>query len=147
MAVRKNKNASAPAVETSAPVAVPATTTSEKINKADAIRSYFDANPDAKPNDIAAALTKEHGIEFGSAHVSSVLSRHRNGGANANSNGKIDPELIKSAATFVAAHGDVAKALEALDQVGEFIDACGNSRNARAALETFQSLAAVFAAK
>lgn len=43
------------------------------INKSELIREYKEAHPDAKPKEIADALTKQTGITFTNGQVSTVL--------------------------------------------------------------------------
>ena len=44
------------------------------INKSQAIRDYVAANPSAKPKEVAAALTEQHGVSFTPQAVSMTKS-------------------------------------------------------------------------
>ncbi|MEZ5943183.1 MAG: hypothetical protein R3C18_17460 [Planctomycetaceae bacterium] len=70
-----------------------------------------------------------------SAHCQQILSKRKAGK-------KID-DTIKLAAEFVSTHGDIDAAISAIDAVGDFIKSCGSPEKAKAALETYQAVAAV----
>ncbi|MDB4793037.1 hypothetical protein OAG75_00185 [bacterium] len=112
-------------------------TTATKTNqsKADHIRDWFAANEKGTAVQCQKALA-EQGVEVGSGQCQQILNKKRGGG-------KIDVNTIKTAAEFVAAYGDIDAALEAIEGVGEFITKCGSPVKAKAALEAYQSVAAV----
>ena len=109
--------------------------TDPKISKADAIRDWFKENPQGTAVQCQKALA-EQGIEVGSGHCQQILNKTKSGG-------KVDVNTIKLAAEFVESHGDVEQALTAIDSIGEFITTCGSPAKAKAALEAYQSVAAV----
>jgi hypothetical protein len=47
------------------------------LNKSQVIRDYVAAHPEAKPKDVAAALTAQHGVEFTSQAVSMTKSNDK----------------------------------------------------------------------
>lgn len=112
----------------------------DKLVKSALVQTYKAQHPDASPKDIVAALAKD-GVEISAAHVSSVLSNARRnvGGAKSNSveSYKANMGLAKD---FIKANGDVKKALAAIQSVGSFIDSCGGSEKARAALSGYVEL-------
>lgn len=115
--------------------AAPTTTKS----KADAIRDWFESNPEGTATQCAKALA-EQGIEVGSGHCQQILNKRRGG----SSGGKVDVAQIKLAAEFVEANGgDVENAVASIEYVGGFITKCGNAAKAKAALEAYQSVAAL----
>lgn len=111
------------------------TATTETKNKSDSIRDWFKENPQGTAVECQKALA-EQGIEIGSGHAQQILNKTRSGG-------KVDVAQIKLAAEFVQNNGDIETALTAIDSVGEFISACGSPQKAKAALEAYQSVAAV----
>jgi hypothetical protein len=116
---------------TTAPIA---TTTATEPNKADSIRQYAAQHPEARPADIVKALAAQ-GVEVSASRVSTVLATGKKKTA-------VDIDGVKNAAAFVKSHeGDVDGALEAIKSVGAFIDLCGGSEEAIAALEAYRTLA------
>lgn len=115
-----------------------ANTANNGENRSELIRQYKAAHPNAGPTEIAKALS-ENGHDVKASLVSSVLGgKHKKGGLNV--------ETIKIAAAFVKAHkGKVAEAQAAIREVGDFIDACGGSGEALAAIEAYQAVAAAVA--
>ena len=105
-------------------------------NKADAIRDWFKENPQGTAVQCQKALA-EQGIEVGSGHCQQILNKSKSGG-------KVDVAQIKLAAEFVGNNGgDIENALASIEYVGTFISACGSPVKAKAALEAYQSVAAV----
>ncbi|WP_254513881.1 hypothetical protein [Anatilimnocola floriformis] len=131
MAAKSTKSA-APSVTAPAPA--------EK-SKAQIVQDYKNANPEATPKAIAEALAKQ-GVEINAPHVSSILSHARagNGGGKGSSVEKFKDQL-RLAGAFAKQHGDIKKALAAIESVGGFIDACGSSENAKAALAAYKEMA------
>jgi hypothetical protein len=119
-----------------APV-VAAEPTRATINKSDSIRQWFAENPTGTAVQCQKALA-EQGIVVGSSHCQQVKN-------NNSSKQKVDLDSIKLAASFVKSNGDVAKAIEAIDQVGDFITRCGSPAKAKAALEAYEAMAAALA--
>lgn len=119
---------------TPAPAAAPVTTT-EPANKSDSIRQWFAANPNGTAVQCQRAMA-ELGIEVGSSHCQQIKNQSKQ---------KVDLETIKLAAAFVKSNGDVAKAIEAIDQIGDFINKCGSPAKAKAALEAYEAMAAALA--
>ncbi|MEZ5945233.1 MAG: hypothetical protein R3C18_27985 [Planctomycetaceae bacterium] len=105
------------------------------VPKAQLIREWFDANPQGTAVECVKALA-DQGVEVGSAHCQQILSKRKAGK-------KIDVDTIKLAAEFVSTHGDIDAAISAIDAVGDFIKSCGSPEKAKAALETYQAVAAV----
>ncbi|HCS50109.1 hypothetical protein [Rubinisphaera sp.] len=105
-----------------------------EIKKSDAIRDWFKANPNGTAVQCQKALA-EQDITIGSGHAQQILNKIKGGG-------KIDVSKIKLASEFVSEYGDIDSALEAIEGVGGFIQACGNPAKAKAALEAYQSVAA-----
>lgn len=112
----------------------------ETTTKADAIRAWFKQNPEGTAVECQKALKKQ-GVEIGSPQAQSILNKIKGGSTTASN--KIDVAAIKLAAEFVAEYGDIDAALEAIDAVGGFIQACGSPQKAKAALETYQSVASM----
>lgn len=113
-------------------IAPAATTSTETKSKAQSIKEYAKANPNAKPAEIAKALTAA-GIKVSSGRVANVLNR---------SKPSINVEAIKSAAAFVKGYkGEVMEAAAAIESVGGFIDSCGSASAALLALEAYQAIA------
>ena len=106
------------------------------VSKAEAIRQYKAAHPEAKAKEIAAALT-EQGVEVTAGRVSSVLR----GGTSRN---KVDVETIRKASVFVQQYpGKLDEAVSAIEAVGQFIAECGGAEKAKAALEAYKAVAEV----
>lgn len=109
-------------------------TTTATANKSESIRNYHAANPNATPAEIAKALT-EKGVEVSASRVSTVLANGRRGS-------RVDVAKIKLASAFVKNFkGKVDDAETAIGTVGQFIDDCGSSTAAIAALSAFKELA------
>lgn len=113
----------------------PATTTETAPSISQKIRDYAAAHPEARPTDVAKALT-EQGVKCNSARVSSVLRQ---------ATPKVDVESIKLAGAFVKEFENVEDAKNAIGSVGKFIDAAGSSTKALAALEAYEAVAAAMA--
>lgn len=105
-----------------------------EISKSQLIREWFKANPKGTATQCQKAMKELHKIEVGSSHCQQVKNESKQ---------TVDLETVKTAAEFVKAHGDVDSALEAIDQVGDFITTCGNATKAKAALEAYKAMAAV----
>ena len=131
MAAKSTKSVSAPAA--------PAAAAPEK-SKAQIVQEYKANNPEATPKAIAEALAKQ-GVEINAPHVSSILSHARGGSGSKGSNIEKFKEQIRLAGAFAKQHGDIKKALAAIESVGGFIDACGSSENAKAALAAYKEMA------
>lgn len=114
---------------TIAQTAAPAAAT----NKSKAIRDYAAANPNATPSDIAKAL-QTAGIDVNSSRVSNVLSKKQ---------AAVNVDDIKAAAQFVKLFKNAVEAKKAIESVGSFVDACGNSASAAAAVDAVAELAEV----
>lgn len=121
-------------------VTKPAAVEAKTTTKADAIRAWFKQNPESTAVECQKALKKQ-GIEIGSPQAQSILNKIKGGSTTASS--KIDVAAIKLAADFVAEYGDIDAAIEAIDAVGGFIQSCGSPAKAKAALETYQSVASM----
>jgi len=104
-------------------------------NKADAIRAFATANPNAKPSEIAKALSAQ-GVEVNASRVSTVLNNKRRSPG-------VSVDSIKLASAFVKQYGGkIAEAEEAIQKVGKFVEECGGSDEALAALASFKELSA-----
>ena len=104
-----------------------------EVSKAEAIRQYKAAHPEAKAKEIAAALTQQ-GVEVTAGRVSSVLR----GPSGRN---KVDVETIRKASVFVQQYpGKLDEAVSAIEAVGQFIAECGGAEKAKAALEAFRAV-------
>ena len=71
-----------------------------QVNKAEIIRSYYAANPNAKPKAIAEAL-KEHGVS--AQYVSITLSNDRKKAGKPKSRRGRKPKAVVAAAAAAAA--------------------------------------------
>ena len=102
-------------------------------SKAEAVRKAHEEHPQWTHKRISTELARV-GVELTPGRVSAVL--------RGPSNDKVDVGTIKQASEFARAFKDIAAALKAIEQVGGFIDQCGGSQKAKAALETYQAVSA-----
>ena len=87
----------------------------EKVNKSAAIRQYKKENPEAKPAEIAAALT-DQGIEVTPGRVSTTLYQARNlEKARMVSDVDISVKNIEYAVDFIKKCGSVDTAYQSLE--------------------------------
>ena len=105
--------------------------TGAAVNKSQAIREYYDANPFAKPKEVANELKKK-GIQVTPAFVSTIRSTSKRKG------GKIGKPGRPVGSTNRRLNGDVS--VEALVQVKQIVDEMGGIPQARAALAALEKL-------
>ena len=113
-----------------------------QVNKAEIIRSYYAANPNAKPKAIAEAL-KEHGVS--AQYVSITLSNDRKKAGKPKSRRGRKPKAVVAAAAAAAAPAAASSSankmtLKDLLSAKGLIEATGSLSNAKAALEAYAKL-------
>ncbi|WP_254513864.1 hypothetical protein [Anatilimnocola floriformis] len=111
------------------------------INKSQVIRDYMAANPEAKPKDVAAALTAEHGVSFTPQAVSMTKSNDKKAGKK--KPGKRGPKPLKKPIHVGnPLHGDAFNnGLVAIEAAGALLMACGSVETAHKTLEAIARVA------
>lgn len=98
-----------------------------KINRSAAIKAYRAENPKAKPSEVAAAVSKQLGVEIKPQYVSVVAMQQKKksgkrpgkavkvrGGSTV---GNGFAATLKAAQAFIEAAGGIDAAIEALDSI------------------------------
>jgi hypothetical protein len=88
----------------------------EKVNKTQAVREYFKANPKAKNQEVVNALAKK-GIEISANYVGNIKATHnkrRRAMRKVVTKGGVGIPEVKAALAFLKVMGSVAKATQAL---------------------------------
>jgi hypothetical protein len=122
---------------TIAPVS-PTTTTvvadSGKVNKSQAIRDCFSANPKATTQEVIEAL-KAKGIEVNTVRVNRIADQLKP---------RIDTELLQVVAAFLKTSNLKPEvAIGQIESVGSFVETCKGKNNAVEAVRTFVALVSV----
>ena len=101
-------------------------------NKSQAIRDYYNANPAAKPKEVASELKKK-GIQVTPAFVSTIRSTSKK------KNGKIGrPGRPVGSTSKRSANGEVS--YESLLQAKKIVDQMGGLSEAKSALSALENL-------
>lgn len=120
---------------------------SNGVNKSQAIRDYYTANPSAKPMEVAEAMNAQ-GIEVNAQFVSTVKSnskkskktgrRGRPAGVSATPSSSATKAGRPAAAKAPAATGEVS--LDALINAKKLVEEMGGAENARNAITVLEQL-------
>ncbi|WP_153555367.1 hypothetical protein [Roseimaritima sediminicola] len=114
-------------------------------NKSQEIRDYYDANPNAKPKEVVAAM-EEKGLTVSPTFVSTIRSKQlardgqppkRRGRPKGSTKKKVGATRRGAAATT---GNQDSVSLSSLKKAKEFIDSAGGIEKARATIEAIDQL-------
>lgn len=112
------------------------------VNKSDAIRKYYDQNPDAKTKDVVKALG-DQGIEVSPALVAGVRARHQGTPGNKKrrkAKGEVTLAEVKTLKEYISKSGvEEEMALSILGDFADLIDEIGDVERFREVLAEFGS--------